>query len=91
MSHVCFVSEPLFAGDGIILTLLFGFVWSAMLCFCYKRANYRDLFLKFDSERLQTSMPGEGFEPTDYSIKWQLPTIRPSPGKISCFMPYENF
>ncbi len=36
--------------------------------------------LKSDSERLQTSMPEAGFEPADYSTKWQRPTIRPSPG-----------
>ncbi len=40
-----------------------------------------DLLLKADFERLQTSMPEAGFEPADYSTKWQRPTIRPSPGQ----------
>ncbi len=40
------------------------------------------LLLRANSERLQTSMPGVGFEPADYSTKWQRPTIRPSPGPI---------
>ncbi len=43
----------------------------------------RDWLLKANCERLQTCMPEAGFEPADYSTKWQGPTILPSPGWIS--------
>ncbi len=46
---------------------------------CYCGWLNRDLLLKADSKRLQTSMPGVGFEPADYSTKWQHPTIRSWP------------
>ncbi len=53
-----------------------------MICFLQHQDSLdRDLLLKADSERLQTSMPEVEFEPADYGTKWQHPTIRPSLGR----------
>ncbi len=61
----------------------FSWVWSAMVCFLLHEGQLdRDLLLKADSERLQTSMPEAVFESTDFSTKWQRATIRPSPGLL---------
>ncbi len=44
----------------------FGLVWSATVCFLLQEGKLnRDLLFKADSERLQTSMPGAGFESAD--------------------------
>ncbi len=57
-------------------------VWGATVCVFATLGLDQDLLLRANSERLQTSMPEAGFEPADYSTKWQRPTIRPSPSVL---------
>ncbi len=47
----------------------FGLVWSAMICFLLTEGKLDRDLLKADSERLQASMPGAGFEPADALIR----------------------
>jgi hypothetical protein len=65
-------------------TKMYGLVWFGALqsAFLLHEGYFdRDLLIKADYERLQTSMPEAGFKPAEYSTKCQSPIIRSSPGQ----------
>ncbi len=60
-------------------------VWSATVCLLL-----HDFLLKADSERLQTSLPGAGFEPTDCSTKLQPYHTAIARALIVCVSPIDG-